>query len=154
MSKKPEDIPEVIDNLRRIFQAIVEYSRAAERTTELTGPQLWALKILAVDAPMRVSQLARQMYLRPATMVGILDRLEAKRLVTRSRSLADRRAVDLELTVLGKELVAKAPEVAQVMLIKGLDALPDPQFSQVQEGMQQMVRILGAERITPQPLHS
>jgi len=154
MSKNAAQIPQIIDDLRRIFQAINACSRSAEKETELTGPQLWALKILANAAPMRVSELARQMYLRPATVVGILDRLEAKKLVTRDRCKVDRRAVDLGLTAFGHEVVAKAPEVAQIMLVKGLEALPEEQFGQVLEGMRHMVRILGAEHITPQPLHS
>ena len=154
MHKKSEEIPEVIDNLRRIFQAVSEYSKAAERETALTGPQLWAMKILAGAAPLRVSELARRMYLRPATVVGILDRLEVKGLITRNRSTTDRRAVDLDLTATGRTLVANAPEVAQVMLVNGLDSLSEDQFGQVLEGMRHMVRILGAEQVTPQPLHS
>ncbi|WP_239026851.1 MarR family winged helix-turn-helix transcriptional regulator [Geomonas oryzisoli] len=129
-----------------------EYSRSAERETELTGPQLWALKILDRQAPLRVSDLARQMYLRPATVVGILDRLEGKGLVTRTRSQQDRRAVDLELTGAGRVLVAKAPEVAQVMLVNGLSTLTQQEFDSVLEGMRHMVRILGAEHLMPQPL--
>lgn len=150
---KEQEIPEVIDNLRRIYQAINEYSRSAEKTTGLTGPQLWALKILANRAPMRLSELASEMYLRPATVVGIIDRLEAKGLVTRTRSKKDRRAVDLELTEAGGKIVAKAPEVAQVLLLKGLETLPDEQFSRVADGMNLIVRILEADRLTPQPLH-
>jgi len=154
MSKSEAELQEVIDNLRRIFQAVNECSRNAERETELTGPQLWALQILAQDSPLRVSELAHQMFLTPATVVGIVDRLEAKGLVNRMRSLEDRRAVDLTLTVKGQEVLGKAPKVAQVMLLKGLEALPDEQFAIVVEGMQQMVRILGAEHLIPQPLHS
>ncbi|GFO62629.1 MarR family transcriptional regulator [Geomonas paludis] len=150
--ERSEQIPEVIDNLRRIFQAVGEYSRSAERETELPGPQLWALKILARQAPLRVSGLASQMYLRPATVVGILDRLEAKRLVTRTRSQQDRRAVDVELTGAGREVVARAPEVAQVMLVNGLSTLTKEEFDSVLHGMRHMVRLLGAEHLTPQPL--
>jgi len=154
MSKNEAEIQEVIDNLRRIFQAVNEYSRNAEKETELTGPQLWAVQILADASPMRVSELARQMFLTPATVVGILDRLEAKELVNRTRSTEDRRAVDLTLTVKGQLIVGKAPKVAQDMLLKGLEALPDEKLAIVVEGMQQMVRILGAEHLTPQPLYS
>lgn len=144
---------EIIDNLRRIFQAINEYSRTAERSTGLTGPQLWALKILEHTSPIRVSDLARQMYLRPATVVGILDRLEIKGLISRTRSKEDRRAVDLDLTDMGKKLADKAPEVAQVLLVKGLEELSDDQYLAVEEGMRQMVRMLGAEHLKPEPLH-
>lgn len=153
MRKGREAIPEVIDNLRRVFQAINGYSKNAERITGLTGPQLWAMKLLASSSSIKVSELARRMFLHPATVVGIIDRLEIKDLVTRTRSKEDRRVVHIELTSLGQELIANAPEVAQVMLMNGLDELSDEQFSQVEDGMQQLVRILGAEQITPQPLH-
>lgn len=143
---------EVLDNLRRIFQAIHEYSKLAEKATGLTGPQLWAVKLLAGGAPVRVSDLARQMYLRPPTVVGILDRLETKGLVTRTHSMKDRRAVDLSLTGAGLELAAQAPEVVQHMLLHGLDELTDEQYQQVEEGMKLMVGLLGAENQIPQPL--
>ncbi|OGU13228.1 MAG: MarR family transcriptional regulator [Geobacteraceae bacterium GWC2_53_11] len=154
MKKERNAIPEIIDNLRRVFQAVTEYSKTAERSTGLTGPQLWAVNILANTAPIRVSELAQLMYLSPATVVGILDRLETKGLISRTRSTEDRRAVDLHLTGAGKGLAAKSPEVAQVMLVKGLDELTDAQFTAVEQGMKHMVRMLGAEHITPQPLHS
>jgi MarR family transcriptional regulator, organic hydroperoxide resistance regulator len=154
MMKNGDAISEVIDNVRRVFQAINDYSKNAEKMTGLTGSQLWAVKLLADAAPRKVSELARHMYLHPATVVGILDRLETKGIVTRTRSKEDRRVVEIDLTELGKEVVAKAPEVAQGMLVRGLAALPDEQFSCVAEGMEQMVRILGAELITPQPLQS
>lgn len=154
MIRKSEDIQAVIDNLKRAFQATNEYSRNAERTTGLTGTQLWAMKLLAESAPIRVSELARRMFLHPATVVGILDRLEAKGLVTRNRSKIDRRAVEIELTLPGKDVVAKTPEVTQVMLVKRLEALSDEQFSHVAEGLEQVVRILEAEHFIPQPLHS
>ncbi|MDD2733445.1 MAG: MarR family transcriptional regulator [Desulfuromonadaceae bacterium] len=153
MRKNAEAVSRVIDNLRRIFQAINEYSKNAEQITGLTGPQLWALKILAIAAPLRLSDLARQMYLRPATVVGIIDRLEGKGLVTRTRSVQDRRAVDIDLSDTGRNVVSKAPEVAQAMLLNGLEELTHDQFSSVEDGMQLMVKVLGAEHITPQPLH-
>ena len=147
------DNSEVLDNVRRMFQSVHAYAKSAECATGLTGPQLWAVKLLARDAPMRVSDLARQMYLRPPTVVRILDRIEIKGVITRTPSRKDRRAVDVQLTDTGRELAAKAPEVAQTMLLQGLDALTDEQFRYVDEGMKLLVQMLGAELLTPQPLH-
>jgi DNA-binding MarR family transcriptional regulator len=154
MHKHGGAIPEVVDNLRRVFQAINAYAKNAEQATGITGPQLWALKILAHAAPIRLSDLARRMYLRPATVVGIVDRLEVKGLVTRTRSQLDRRAVDLKLTDEGQSVVARAPEIAQVMLVQGLEGLSEEQFTRVEDGMKLMVRILGAEHFVPQPLQT
>lgn len=154
MKNNAEAISEVIDNLRRAIQAINEYSKNAEKSTELTGPQLWAIKIVSTNAPIKVSDLARQMYLHPATVVGILDRLESKGLVRRTRSREDRRVVEIDLTAEGKNVVEQAPEVAQGLLVKGLEALSEKSLSQVSEGMRYIVKILGAEELPPQLLFS
>ncbi len=153
MEQKQEAASEIIDNLRRIFQAITEYSRTAERVTGLTGPQLWALKILESSSPLRVSELAQAMFLSSATVVGIVDRLEAKELVARVKSATDRRAVDLSLTAPGRKTAAKAPDVAQHLLISGITGLTHEQIQCVGVGMKLMVQLLKAEQFAPQPLH-
>jgi len=153
MREKTAEIQEIIHNVRRMYQGLNEYSRNVVRETKLTGPQLWALKILSSTSPLRVSDLARHMYLCPSTVCGILDRLEIKGLVKRSRSKRDRRVVEVDLSEVGKDVAAKAPEVAQAMLIKGLEILPDQQLNNVLAGTQQIVRILGADQLTPHPLH-
>lgn len=152
MDDREEVIADIIDNLRRVFQAVSAYSKDVVRDTGLTAPQLWALKILHEEAPLKVSELARRMCLHPATVVGILDRLEAKELVTRVRSRQDRRVVELNLTEAGEKVVAHSPEVAQAMLLKGLDTLSDEQRRCVREGMELVVRILAAEGLMPLPL--
>lgn len=152
MESRGEAISNVIDDVRRVFWAISNYSRAAVSSTGLTAPQLWALKILDTSAPLKVSELAQRMCLHPATVVGVLDRLENKELLTRVRSREDRRAVELHLTELGRKIVADAPEVAQTMLMKGLKELSDEQIRCVAEGVRLVVRILDAEGVKPQPL--
>jgi len=154
MVNKTEEITEVIENLRRVSRTMNEYPKNAKRITGLTGPQLWAMKLLANTSPIRVSELARRMYLHPATVVGILDRLETKGMVTRTRSKADRRAVDLVLTDRGKNVVANAPEVAQALLVKGLEALSDEELSRVAEVMELLTRILDIEDVSPQPVRA
>ena len=154
MEREMDAVMKVFDNLRRIFQAINEYSKTAERSTGLTGPQLWALKLMADEPIMRVSGLAQKMYLRPPTVVGILDRLEKKKLVVRTHSMKDRRVVEVSLTELGESLLAKAPEVVQTVLMKGLKELSDEQFACVDEGMRLMTKVLCADHLVPQPLHS
>lgn len=154
MPEKPRLVMNIIDNIRRVFQAVNEYSKKAERETGLTGPQLWAIKVLAEEAPLKVSQLARRMYLHPATVVGILDRLEGRELVTRTRSTEDRRVVKIELTERGRELVTQSPEVAQGLLVKGLETLPQDKLTHLEDGLEQLVSILGAQEIPPQLLMS
>ena len=86
-------LSEIPDNLRRVFQGVHGYSKRAERVAGFTGPQLWAMKVVAEFAPIRVSDLAGRMYLRPSTVVGIVDRLERQGKVVRIGSKEDNRVV-------------------------------------------------------------
>lgn len=147
-------VAETIDDLRRIFQAISDFSRQAERITGLTGSQLWAVKIISESKSIKVSELSRRMYLHPATVVGILDRLEAQELVLRNRSKTDRRVVFAELTAAGEELVKTSPNVAQGLLVKGLEKMSDEKVLQVHEGMAEFVKILGVEGVSPRLISS
>jgi DNA-binding MarR family transcriptional regulator len=149
VGKRSDTVAEIIDNLRRVFQVVNEQSKKAEHTTGLTGPQLWAIKTIAQEAPIMVSEIARRMYLHPATVVGILDRLEKQGLVVRIRSTQDRRVVRVELTGQGRALVKKAPEVAQGLLVEGLEKLASGELKNIAQALDRMADILGAQNIPP-----
>ncbi len=149
MVDKANLVADIIDNLRRVFQVVNEQSKKAKRETGLTGPQLWTIKVIADSSTIRVSDLARKVYLHPATVVGILDRLESQGLVKRVRSEDDRRVVKVELTGVGKKIVAKAPEVAQGLLVAGLEGLTLARLKGINSGLKEMVKILGAQELPP-----
>ena len=150
MSESNNMVAEIIDNIRRVFQVVNEQSKRAEKDTGITGPQLWAIKTIGEFAPIKGAELARRMYLHPTTIVGILDRLEARDLVVKTRSKVDRRVVEVELTEQGKALVASAPEVAQGLLVKGLETLAADKLLRISDGLEELVSILGAKEIAPQ----
>ena len=60
---------------------------------ELNDVDLDCLDLISRDGPLSPSALARRAGLHPATITGILDRLERGGWVTRDRDQADRRAV-------------------------------------------------------------
>jgi len=150
MKPRPVVVAEIIDDIRRIFQVLTEKSRKVESETSLIGSQLWVMKLLGETSPMRVSDLARRTYLHPATMVGLLDRLEAKGLVKRTRSEEDRRVVHVDLTEQGRETVKNSPEVVQNLLVSGLEAHTDQKLKKISEGLGEIVAILGAQEVPPQ----
>ena len=154
MPSKAKVVAEIIDDIRRVFQAVNEQSKKAQRETGLTGPQLWAIKTIAEVAPVRVSDLAARMYLHPATVVGILNRLESQNLIRRIRTNEDRRVVRVELTEAGNDLVAKAPQVAQGLLVSGLEVLPHTELQTISGSLRKLVHILGAQKLPPQLLLS
>lgn len=148
-TRRDQEIADVLDNLRRVFNVVHRYSKRAEKIGGLTGPQVWAMKVLAESAPIRVTDLARRMYLHPSTVVGILDRLEQHAQVTRTRSEKDHRVVTVSLTAKGRETVAKVPRIAQGLLLNGLIGLSESDLSTVSEGLRMLVGILGVEGMPP-----
>ncbi len=113
------------------------------------GPQLWTIKAIDESSPVRVLDLARRIYLHPATVVGILDRLEARGYLLRKRSEGDRRVVWVELTEKGKGLLSSAPEVAQGLLASGLEPLEQGRLRDIHLGVLQLVEIFGAQKVPP-----
>jgi DNA-binding MarR family transcriptional regulator len=154
MTDKDRVIAEIVDDLRRIFQAVHSYTRRAKKESGLTGPQLWAIKMIADSGSIRVSDLSKKMYLHPATVIGILDRLTRLDLIKKTRSRKDRRVVDVSLTKAGKELVERSPEVAQGMIVSGLEGLSSQRLGKISDGMREMVRILQAQELPPKLLLS
>lgn len=149
MNNKNFIISDIIDNLRRVFQILNEQSKKVERETGLTGPQLWAIKTINEHSPVRVSDLANKLYLHPATVIGIIDRLEKQNLAQRRRSKDDRRVVWVELTEKGNRLLKSAPEVAQGLLVSGLEKISGNNLMEIDKSMKTLVRIFGAQKTPP-----
>lgn len=154
MRDKNQKISDIIDNLRRVFQILNEQSKKVEKETGITGPQLWAIKVINEYAPINVSDLANRLYLHPATVIGIIDRLEKQNLAKRRRSKQDRRVVWIELTTKGNDLVKSAPEVAQGLLVAGLEELSSNNIVEIDRSMRCLVKIFGAQTIPPKLIRS
>lgn len=142
-------VAEIMDNIRRVFQVVNEQSKQVERETGLTGPQVWAIKVISKHSPVRVSDLATKMYLHPATIVGILDRLEKRGLISRTRSTEDRRVVEVNLTDDGRNLVIHSPEVASNKIANGLASLDSDELSVIHHGLDRLAVILDAKGMPP-----
>jgi MarR family transcriptional regulator, organic hydroperoxide resistance regulator len=91
----------VILELQRATHATLHLLTAALGDLDLTASEINALGNLADGAGRTVSELGAAAGTRPATLTGILDRLERRGLITRGARPGDRRAVLIELTVEG-----------------------------------------------------
>ena len=89
---------EMVCLLRRVAHHLYSHSSRMARRSGLTGPQAITLQGLLRSGEMPAGALARKVSLSAGTLSGILDRLEAKGLVERTRSLADRRSVVVRVT--------------------------------------------------------
>lgn len=99
-------------SMRRIAHAMEVHSRRIDREMGLTLPQLAVLSCIGNLGEVTNRAIAREASLSPPTVVGILDKLEAKGMIERQRSRADRRIVHARMTEAGRRAVMNAPAPA------------------------------------------
>lgn len=133
---------EIVDALRRIIRAVDLYSRQLSARHSLTGPQLLCLRALSRSGELPLGSLASVLSLSPATVTGIVDRLEHKELVARRRRSSDRRSVAVALTRRGRALVRRAPAPLQETFTRRLAALPARKQNEISSVLQQIVAMM------------
>lgn len=97
--------------MKRAMQSILLQVDRRLAPHDLTHAQWVPLYKLSKSECSSMAELARGLALDPGAMTRALDRLEAKGLVRRVRSTADRRVVELELTADGREAAKLVPGV-------------------------------------------
>jgi DNA-binding MarR family transcriptional regulator len=136
--------------LHQIFQAVDLFSRQVLRDFGVSGPQIWALRTIDDGDVVSMGDLAQRMHLHMSTVSGIIDRLESARLLTRERSAADARVMDVRLTPRGRALLAKAPEPPRSKAARGFQRLSPKKLEQVHAALLLIARAMDVE-FTPPP---
>jgi len=98
-----------------------------------------------------MSDLAQGMHLHMSTVTGIIDRLETGKLVTRERSEADARVMEIRLTARGKSILAKAPEPPRSKAARGLQRLTPKELKQVHSSLLLIARAMDVDLEPPTP---
>ena len=118
----------------------------------LTGPQLLILqKVGKLDGVM-VREIADDINLSSATVTNILDRMEARELVTRIRSTEDKRKVGVFLTELGKQALKTAPLPFQEHFTNRFNAMEEWEQSQMVATLQRIASMMDAQDVDAAPV--
>lgn len=144
----------ILRSLRRITRAIDLHSRHLANIHRLTGPQLVCLRHLARHGTTTPSKLAKSVSLSQATITGILDRLENRKLITRERDKKDRRRVNLTLTKEGRDLLIDAPMPLHQTFANRLAELPEAQQESIDRVLRNIVEMMEAEDLEAAPVLS
>jgi len=137
--------------LRRIIRAVDIYSRKLNSEFKITAPQLICLYSLSRHDGVTLSELAKEVTLGVSTANGIVDRLEAKGLLSRIRSSEDKRRVTISITDEGREVSKAAPALLQDRLANALRQLPDLEQAAIALSLERVVELMEAKELDASP---
>jgi DNA-binding MarR family transcriptional regulator len=137
------DTKRVLDGLRRIVRVLRESSRSVQKNLGLSAAQLFAMQQLAGQPPMSLGQLAQRTMTHESSISVVIRRLVERGFVSRTRSAADARQLELSLTPEGRTVLKKAPTAATSRLLDGLQKLAPPARKQLAEHLAQLCDAMG-----------
>jgi DNA-binding MarR family transcriptional regulator len=131
--------PSLIYAIGRVNQGIVRAMRARLAAFSLSVQEYTTLSVLAARPGLSNAQLARRALVTPQSMIEIVAKLEARRLVHRTVDPANARVLRAEPTRAGRALLQRAdPAIAEVEA-QVLRALPAREREEVTRGMRRMM---------------
>ncbi len=142
----------ILRDLRRITRAIDLNSKKISSENNLTAPQVLSLLAVYNDGPLTIAMIAEEIHLSSSTMVGIIDRLEAKNLVIRERSKTDRRQVMVNITEEGKKVAKRSPIPLQEKLLESFTKLTESQQKNISKCLDLLVKMLDADNVKASPI--
>ena len=138
--------------LRRIQRMTELASKRLARMAGLTPSQLSVLRILTEFPEVSAGYLAQATQLKHATITSLIDKLEARGLISRRRSDEDKRRVWLRLLPAGKAALADAPDPLHQIFSERFNALPDWQQAMLIASLEQVTNLLDAENLEAAPV--
>lgn len=142
----------ILQAIRRIIRSVDLHSRRLSSLHGVTSPQLVCLKRLIESGPITAKDLAGRVHLSPSTLVGIIDRLEARGFVRRERSVKDRRQVFLHATDAGRDMAGRAPSPLQENLSRAMARLPEQEQADLAAAVERLVELMEIGGIDAAPL--
>ncbi len=142
---------QIVAAIRQIVRAVDLHSHRILEACGLTGPQLTTLSTIARIGPTTPTTISRTVHLSQGTVTGILQRLEKRELVRRTRGSADRRTVTIEITDAGRAVLERAPSLLQDRFRSELTSLAEWERLQILATLQRVAGLMGAERLDAAP---
>ncbi|MGF6904897.1 MarR family winged helix-turn-helix transcriptional regulator [Paraburkholderia sp. GAS348] len=98
---------------------------------DITGPHMGILLAMQRGLASTPFELSKMLSVDTGLMTRMLDKLETKGLLERSRSVDDRRVVNLMLTKKGEEIAARIPGIAPEVLNARLKKFTRAEFEEL-----------------------
>ena len=138
--------------LRQILRATEISSRALAKQCGLTPSQLILMEMIAKSGIETPSVLAKEISLSQATVTALLDKLECRGFLKRTRDEIDKRRVTVVLTEQGAAILENAPSILQQRFERGFEKLEGWEQSFLVAGLERTVALLDAEELDAAPV--
>ena len=148
----PDTEDQVLIAIRQIIKAVSLQSYHIQQTFGLTGTQLLLLREAGRREGSAGGELAKALSLSHATVTTILDRLESRGLVVRTRSTADRRRFVVQLTEEGRRLLSEAPPPLQSRFLEEFRRLAEWEQTLILSSLQRVAAMMHAEKLEAVPV--
>jgi len=143
---------DVLVALRRIIRATDIQSKRIAKSSGLTIPQVMVLRSIGSLGDVTVKRLSAEVSLSQATVTTILNRLEARGLVVRVRSTADKRIVNARLLPEGESVLQSVPALLHDQFIDRFDKLPAEEQEALVETLSKLAEMMDAGAIDAAPM--
>lgn len=150
--KDADTIEQVLVAIRRVIRATDLHSKQITRVAGLTSSQLVLLSTIRAQERITAGEIAQQISLSQATVTSILDRLEGRGLVERTRDHQDKRRVYVSLTSQGEATLKDAPAPLQETFIRQFRELNDWEQSMILSSLQRVAHMMDAADLDASPL--
>jgi DNA-binding MarR family transcriptional regulator len=144
-SPRPDRVRDIVWLMRKLMQGGMLYTKELDKKYQVSVPQLSCLLALNEHGPLPPSQIAKHIMVNSSTVTGIIDRLEQKGFVERSRISPDRRVITISLTDRGKELARHAPPPLQKKNVDGLNRLPEQEVERIVQALTKLAYMLDVQ---------
>jgi DNA-binding MarR family transcriptional regulator len=125
--------------LRTTVSTLMRAAETAMRPHGLTSVQWAPLMIISRGGNPTAASLARDLNTDTGAMTRMLDRLEAKGLLQRTRSSTDRRVVELTLTEQGRELTTLIPHHLAMVYNNHLAGFTQEEFVTLKQMLRRII---------------
>ena len=140
---------DAMDVLRRLVHSLHSAKSDCETRLGVTAAQLFVLREIAKAGTLTVTELAQRTVTCQSSVSEVVTRLTARGLVTRGRSVEDRRRAELTLSDAGRELLTRAPESVQERLLSAFYRLPPHTRHAAMDGMKAWLDEAGLAEAEP-----
>ena len=133
---------EMLWSLRRIIHAFDVHSKRLSATADVTLSQLVCLIAIVAEEGIAAQEISARIHVSASTLVGVLERLESKGFIQRTRDPGDRRRLLVVPTERGRQLIADVPSPLGEKFDLSFSRLPEANKRRLARSLTQVADLL------------